>query len=125
MQDVLASVVKYAELTERYPIVLFEPDTTNKLLNTLSGIVDPKEIYTQRGKHTKNSVPSGVKYIHTTIPIRDMTIPLLVSTAGMMFGGDKSLMTQHTEKAIYFAHDVYTNKKEYKVPDFEGEFNNP
>jgi hypothetical protein len=39
------------------------------------------------------------------------TIPLLVSTQGMMFGGEKSLLLQRAEKVVFFAEDVYTSKK--------------
>jgi hypothetical protein len=35
-----------------------------------------------------------------------------------MFGGDKGMMLQNTEKAIYFTAEVYTDKKNYKVPEF-------
>jgi hypothetical protein len=42
----------------------------------------------------------------------------------MMFGGDKGMMLQNTEKAIYFTAEVYTDKKNYKVPEFGSETNN-
>jgi hypothetical protein len=34
-------------------------------------------------------------------------IPLLVSSAGMVFGGDKQTMIQHAEKIVYVAAEVY------------------
>jgi hypothetical protein len=118
VDSVLSSVVKYAEIANRYPIVFFEPDLKDALLRQLNDIVGNDNVHRVRGK--KTDIPTGVKYIHTSIPLKDMPIPLLVSGAGMMFGGDKSLMTQNTEKAIYFAAEVYTNRKDHKVPDFEG-----
>jgi hypothetical protein len=40
-------------------------------------------------------------------------IPLLISGAGMMFGGDKQLWLQAAEKVVYFTKEVY-NKKNKK-----------
>jgi hypothetical protein len=117
--DILTSVVKYAELTNRYPIVFFEPDMSSRLFKDACALIGQDNIHVNRPKNRVTTIPEDVKYVYTTVPIRDFTIPLLISTAGMMFGGDKSLMIQNTEKAIYFAHEVYTNKKEYKVPEFE------
>lgn len=117
--EVLSSVVKYAELTNRYPVVLFEPDLKNVLRKNLNEIIGEDKIYIHRAHRKIGKLPDDVKYIHTTVPIKDLEIPLLISSVGMMFGGEKSLMLQNTEKAIYFAMDVYTNKKEYKVSEFE------
>ena len=111
-------IVKYAELMNRFPVVVFEPDTTSKLLNNLKNVVGEDAIHIRRGKERGADIPADVKYIYTTVPLKEIKIPLLVTSAGMMFGGDKSLMLQNTEKAIYFAHEVYTSKKEYKVPEF-------
>lgn len=124
IEEILSSVVKYADLTDRYPIVFFEPDMSSKLFRALADIVGPESIMTHRGRHRIDTMPAGVKYVYTSVPIKNFNIPLLVSNAGMMFGGDKSLMTQNTEKAIYLAAEVYTNKKDYKVPEFGSETNN-
>jgi hypothetical protein len=123
--EVLRSVVKYAELTNRYPVVIFEPDLKNTLINTMSYIVGEENILIHRSKNKIGELDPGVKYIHTTVPIKDLTVPLLLSSVGMMFGGDKSLMLQNTEKAIYFAAEVYTNKKDTKVPELESQSDNP
>ena len=124
VEDILSSVVKYADLTDRYPIVFFEPDLSSKLFKALADIVGTESIMTHRGRHRVDTMPEGVKYVYTSVPIKNFNIPLLVSNAGMMFGGDKSLMTQNTEKAVYLAAEVYTNKKDYKVPEFGSEINN-
>jgi hypothetical protein len=58
------------------------------------------------------------KYIHCTAPIRDIKIGLLISSAGMMFGGDKTLMVQNSEKVVYCAAEVYNKKPESKVEIF-------
>lgn len=122
--DVLTSVVKYAELTNRFPVVIFEPDMSGRMFKQLSNIVGYEAVHTHRGKQRMETMPQDVKYVYTNTPIRNQNIPLLISSAGMMFGGDKSLMAQNTEKAIYFAHEVYTSKKDYKVPEFGSEASN-
>jgi hypothetical protein len=124
-QEILSSVVKYAELTNRYPLVIFEPDLSGKLLTQLYNCVAPEQVFVPSRRNGIIDIPEDVKYIHTTVPLKNKKIPLLISTAGMMFGGDKSLMTQNAEKAIYFATEVYTHKKEHKVPEFESQSNNP
>lgn len=120
--DIL-ELVKYAKVTNRYPIVLFEPDLTSKLYNEFSQYFDPSEIRSL-GFGIKNAeVPdlTGIKLLHVTKPIKNINIPLLVSGAGMMFGGDKQLMQQKTEKVAYIAADIYTtSQKSKKVTSISG-----
>lgn len=123
-QEILSSVVKYADLTNRYPIVFFEPDMSGRLYKELYDIVGADNIKTHRGRHSIGKMDSGVKYVYTSVPIKDFAIPLLVSNAGMMFGGDKSLMVQNTEKAVYIAAEVYTSKRDHKVAEFGSETSN-
>lgn len=123
-REVLSSVVKYADLTNRYPIVFFEPDMSGKLYRELCDVVGVDNIQTHRGRHRIQTMPEGVKYVYTSVPIKDVDIPLLVSNAGMMFGGDKSLMVQNTQKAVYIAAEVYTSKRDHKVAEFGSEINN-
>lgn len=124
--ELIAEVMDYADQVKRWPMVVYEPDTSNKLLGQMCNFRDRGLVHMHRGKNSidPDKIPEGVKYIHTTVPIKNIKIPLLVSTAGMMFGGDKSLMLQNAEKAVYFAADVHTNKKDNKVASFASETNN-
>ena len=55
------------------------------------------------------------RYIHSVKSVRTLShIPLVISSAGMVFGGDKQLMIQRAEKIVYCAQDVY-NKKTTKL----------
>lgn len=125
MEEVLSSVVKYADLTDRYPIVFFEPDMSGRMYRELCDVVGIDNVKTHRGRHRIGTMPPDVKYVYTSVPIKDYDIPLLVSNAGMMFGGDKSLMVQNTQKAVYIAAEVYTSKRDHKVAEFGSEINNP
>lgn len=119
----IAELVKYASITNRYPIVLFEPDLSSKLYSEFSQYFDPSEIRSL-GFGIKNAeIPdlTGIKLLHITKPIKSIDIPLLVSGAGMMFGGDKQLMQQRTEKSAYIAADIYTtSQKSKKVTSISG-----
>jgi hypothetical protein len=106
-----SSVLDYADRVERWPVVLYEPDASNRLLQQLKSS-RPSDAYVHLPAKSNDVIPEGVKYIHTLKPISNLEhIPLLVSSAGMMFGGDKSLMLQRAEKVVYCVTDVYNKKK--------------
>jgi hypothetical protein len=124
--QVIEQVLDYADKAQKWPVVIYEPDTSNKMMGEIWQCRDRSLCHLNRGRNIIDmaSVPADVKYIHTTVPIKNLDIPLLVSTAGMMFGGDKSLMLQRADKIVYFAADVHTHRKENKVATFESETSN-
>ena len=113
--DNLASVLDYADLTQRWPVVIYEPDLSGKLLAQLrtlrEGVVEVPRTVKVNERYWDN----GFKYIHVEAPVTNKSIPLLISSAGMMYGGDKSLMVQNSEKIVYCAAEVYNKKPESKV----------
>ena len=60
--------------------------------------------------------------LKTSPPIQNIPrIPLVISSAGMVFGGDKQMMLQRSEKVVYCAQDVYNKKQSgRKVKDIAG-----
>jgi hypothetical protein len=107
VSDDLASVLDYADRTERWPVVVYEPDLSGKLLAQLrslrAGVVEV-------ARNVKNpNWDSGFKYLHVVTPVSTQKIPLLISSAGMIYGGDKSLMVQQAEKIVYCSAEVYKN----------------
>ena len=107
----LESIIEYAEKLNRLPVVIYEPDLSNRLLNILSGFGNGNCVSIKNKKSIPESF-EGIKYIHTVVPIYTIpNIPLLISGAGMMFGGDKQLMIQQAEKVVYCATDIYNKKK--------------
>ena len=54
-------------------------------------------------------VDDTTKIVYTSrIPKRQFTrIPIMVSSAGMMYGGDRQMWLQAAEKVVYFSKDVY------------------
>lgn len=112
-EDVLEDLVKYAEITGRYPIYVYEPDLSGKLFKNFVGrYFHPDDIYqTQNLKRTDETVHKKVIYFNKYLTSWEQPIRLLVSGQGMMYGGEKSILIQQAEKIVYFATEVYNNKK--------------
>jgi hypothetical protein len=115
--DDFESVVTYAEQVDRWPVILYEPDLSNRFLEKILAIRPDAAVYKVAKKTDR--IPTDVKYVYTQVPIRTMeSIPLVVSSAGMVFGGDKQLMIQRAEKIVYCAVDVYNKRSpKSKVTD--------
>lgn len=113
--DDFKSIIDYADVVQRWPIIIYEPDLSGRMLNKIKAL--RSEVW--QNKQQKNpTIDQKFKYIHTTVPIRNMnSIPLIISSAGLMFGGDKQLMLQRTEKVVFCAVDVYTKQVNPKVKD--------
>jgi len=100
-------VLDYAIQTNRLPVVIYEPDLSGKMLEHLKALYPEEDIASIRD--SKNyDVSDSVKFIHTFKPLRKLArVPMLVSSAGLIFGGDKQIMVQRAEKIVYIANDVY------------------
>jgi hypothetical protein len=103
--DDLASVLDYADRMERWPVVVYEPDLSGKLLKRLTELRGNSIKHILNKKDIKDNVTEA-RYIHTVVPT-SFSAPLLISSAGMIYGGDKSLMVQQAEKIVYCSADVY------------------
>ena len=95
-------VLAYAERTDRWPIHIYEPNLSNTLLEIARRyvpggvVVDPAELHNAKVFHfTKYQA----KWTHS--------IPLLLSSAGMLYGGEKQLLIDRAEKVVYFTTEVY------------------
>jgi len=102
-------IIQYAKITGRYPIYVYEPDMSDRLLNNFVGQhFDDNEIYkVQQLKKVVPTVHKKVIYFNKYKSDWEQPIPLLISGHGMMHGGDKSLLLQQAEKIVYFATEVY------------------
>ena len=108
----LETIVQYARETNRFPIFVYEPDLSNRIYGLLRKEFAVDEI---AQLHYDQVITPETKLVHTIkIPKYDVgTIPLLISSAGMMFGGDRQVWIQSAEKIVYFSKEVYNklNKK--------------
>jgi hypothetical protein len=115
----LDAILDYADTMQRWPVVCFEPDLFGAMLNKLRARY-PAELISAN--------PAGLptmtepRYIHTTKGLRNLDrIPLLITAAGLIFGGDRAMMIQNAEKIVYAAQDVYTKgQTNKKVRTIEG-----
>lgn len=106
---VYKDIVQYAEITGRYPIYVYEPDMSGRLFKNFVGqYFHPDDIHqVQYLKKEPTTVHKKVIYFNKYMPTWDQPIPLLISGQGMMYGGEKSLLMQNSEKIIYFAAEVF------------------
>jgi hypothetical protein len=109
--DDFASVLDYADRTERWPVVIYEPDLSGRLLARLKMLRDQSDIAVIVPRH---SMDTDCKYIHTTQAVTK-PVALLVSSAGLIYGGDKSIMIQNAEKIVYTSAEVYNKTGQSKV----------
>ena len=109
--DIAKDIVDYANITNRYPIYVYEPNLSGHLLD---GFVNANfasdEIYrTTLLKKEPITVGKKVIYFHKFSASWTQPIPLLISGQGMMHGGEKSMLLQRAKKVVYFATEVYNN----------------
>jgi hypothetical protein len=111
-ETIYKSLIKYAEVTGRYPIYVYEPDLSGRLYkNFVEQYFEPDDVH--RVTHLKSEPVTAHKkvvYFHKYTAAWNQPIPLLVSGQGMMHGGEKTLLLQQAEKVVYFATEVYNVK---------------
>lgn len=109
--DALADLVKYAKETNRFPIFVYEPDLSDRLGTAIAGYFEKDQVSCLDKKEliTEHTCVVHTKKIPKNVVDR---IPLLVSSAGMMYGGDRQIWIQNAEKVVYFAQDVYNKGKQ-------------
>lgn len=111
--DLFEEIIDYCNLTDRYPIYIYEPDMSDKLYNNfVVKHFKTEQIY--RVKNTKDvDIPIGARIVFFNKYNASWTkeIPLLISSAGMMHGGEKTMLLQRAKKVVYFATEVYNVRK--------------
>lgn len=105
-EELLEWLFDYAELTNRYPICIWDPSIIGEL--NLSRFKEEDIVrFDQNGK-TKTSEydPYNVKVVYAKkLPKTwEFPIPLLVSTQQMMYGGRKLDWLNKAEKIVYFCN---------------------
>jgi hypothetical protein len=99
----LNMIFDYAEITDRYPVCIYNPTLFEIDLTRF----DEEEIvrFDRNGKtKTSDYDPYRVKVVYAgKIPATwDFPVPLMVTTFEMMFGGRKMDWTRRAEKIIYY-----------------------
>jgi hypothetical protein len=114
--NLVKEIAEYARQTNRFPIYVYEADLSNRLKTEFNKYF-PGAMMTLDNKVMDKGITEDIKVVYTTkiprTPVKH--IPLLVSSAGMLHGGDRQVWIQTAEKIVYFAKDVYT--KNSKGPE--------
>jgi hypothetical protein len=110
--NLIKDVADYARATNRFPIFVYEPDLSGRLKTEFNKFF-PGAIMTLDNKVMDSGITDEVKVVYTTkIPRTPIErIPLMISSAGMMYGGDRQMWIQTAEKVVYFTKDVYNKQK--------------
>jgi hypothetical protein len=103
-EDNLNMIFDYAEITDRYPICIYNPTLFDL---DLSRFEEGDIVRFDRNGKTSTSEydPYSVKVIYAQkIPTTwDFPVPLMVTTFEMMFGGKRMSWTNRAEKIIYYS----------------------
>lgn len=105
-KNIVKNIIDYAQLTNRFPIFVYEPDLSGRLETEFNKFFSDKIVKLGKDPITINE---NTKVIYTNkIPKQPFEhIPLMVSSAGMLYGGDRQMWIQAAEKVVYFTKDVY------------------
>lgn len=104
------NIIEYAKTAERFPIYVYEPDMSNILIGMFGQHIAPKHMV---NLDLNQPITPDSQMVYTTrIPkLAIERIPLMVSAAGMIFGGDRQVWIQNAEKVVYFTREVYNKVK--------------
>ena len=111
IEDNLDMIFDYADITNRYPICIYNPTLIDIDLSRF----EERDIvrFDRNGKtSTSEYDPYGVKVVYAQkIPTSwDFPVPLMVTTFEMMFGGKRMSWTQRAERIIYLTDSKLRDK---------------
>ena len=111
-ETILTDIIEYAHATNRWPIYVYEPDLSDRLYDKfVARYFKQEEIHKIHDTKTQPRTDARVVFFHKYSPKWDNRIPLLISSAGIMHGGDKTMLLQRAEKIVYFAAEIYNTTK--------------
>jgi len=112
-KEVLDQLFVYAEVSNRFPIHVYEPDLSNRLRDkfVLSYFNEEDVLFAPRDNEPIDTTGKKVVYFTKYRSHWPQDIPLLVTSAGMMHGAEKTLLLQRAEKVVFFAAEVYNTYK--------------
>jgi hypothetical protein len=111
---VLENIVQYATITSRWPIYVYEPDLSDRLYDKfVATYFKAEEVHRIRDIKTIPDSSARVIFFHKYNPTWTADIPLLISSAGIMHGAEKTMLLQRAKKVVYFAADVYNSNKSH------------
>lgn len=102
----LNRLLRYAQLVNRLPMVVYDPSMTNELKSQVLSLgEDTVTILNNQKIYSLADLKTPVLFSHKPINTNE-TIPLLVSHVGMLTGVEKQMMQQNSEKIVYLNHKL-------------------
>jgi hypothetical protein len=111
--ELMDSLTKYAELTDRWPICIYEPDLSDRLLKCAKERFGEAAVLRVGSTIKGNEVDmAGVKCVYFNKLKRSWphAIPIFVSTNAMLYGAEKQAIIQLAEKVVYYTATVYNQE---------------
>lgn len=111
--DNLDHIIKYAELTDRFPIFVYEPNATDLSESSMARVLESKF-----GSSVLKLTPRQRKidlgdyrcvHFNSRPPALNFQIPLLITLHGMMVGVKNQQLIQCSEKVVYGTESVYNS----------------
>ena len=112
-KEVYDALFVLANVTNRLPIYVYEPDLSDRLRNNfaLHYFNEDEILFAPRNNDPIDVTDKKVVYFTKYRSQWPQNIPLLVTSAGMMHGAEKTLLLQRAEKVVFFAAEVYNAYK--------------
>jgi len=105
-QNQLSRLLRYAQLVNRLPMIIYAPSLSNEHeLVTQELEQDQVTLLLNKKLDSIKEITTPVLLTHKPINTNN-TIPLLVSYSGMLSGIDKQMMQQNSEKIVYLNHKL-------------------
>jgi hypothetical protein len=105
-QNQLSRLLRYAQLVNRLPMIIYAPSLSNEHeLVTQELGQDQVTLLLNKKLDSIKEITTPVLFTHKPINTND-TIPLLISYSGMLPGIEKQMMQQNSEKIVYLNHKL-------------------
>lgn len=121
--ELFDGLTKYADLTGRWPICVYEPDLSDRLLKCAQNRFGAENVVRVTATTKPEEVDfTGAKCIYFNKLKRSWPhpIPIFVSTNAMLYGAEKQAIIQLAGKVVYYTATVYNQE----AKEIGGEINN-
>jgi len=115
--EILTELVEYCKLVDRWPLYIYEPDTSFKLRTSIRTLIADSDILDMSNKKSATEVDlTGIKCVYFSKSKRAWShrIPILLSTNAMFHGSDRQNMLQLAEKVVFYTATTYNKDTKIK-----------
>jgi hypothetical protein len=88
---------------------LYEPSLQGSLLSLARKYFTDNEIIEITNRLPENYKNARIIYMPKYQSRWKIDVPVLVTTSGMLFGGEKQMLLNSAKKVVYLAHEVYNH----------------